>query len=60
MTTLTIQYKRTNGKWEDRTVVAVFNPDVLEAEIATLVAELPKGIAARVQVDTNGNISYRW
>jgi hypothetical protein len=60
MTTLTIQYKRIKGSWEDRTTVVVFNPDVLETEITTLIEELPKDIAARVKVETNGQISYRW
>ena len=60
MTTLTIQYKHITGRWEDRTVVAVLNPDVLEAEIAALVEELPKEIAARVKVDIDGKISYRF
>lgn len=60
MSTLTIQYKRTNGKWEDRTQVTVFNPAVLEAEIATLVAELPSDIASRVKVEINGIVTYRW
>lgn len=60
MATLTIQFKRTKGGWEDCTIVTVFNPDVLEAEIVALVAELPKDIAARVKVDVNNTISYRW
>jgi hypothetical protein len=60
MATLTIQYKRIKGGWEDRTIVTVFNPSVLEAEIVTLVAELPDGIAARVKVEINNVISYRW
>lgn len=60
MSTLTIQYKRIKGGWDDRTIVVVFNPDVLEAEIAALVAELPKDIAARVKVETDGSISYRF
>lgn len=60
MTTLTIQYKIRTGKWEDHTIVTVLAPEVLEAEITTLVAELPKNIAARVKVETNGQISYRW
>lgn len=60
MITLTIQYKHIKLGWQDKTVVAVFNPTVLESEIKTLVQELPKGIAARVKVDNNGDISYRW
>lgn len=58
--TLTVQYKRSNGTWEDDTIVVVLNASKLELEIATLVAELPKNISARIKVDTNGSISYRW
>lgn len=60
MITLTIQYKHIKLGWQDRTIVAVFNPEVLDQEIATLVAELPKNIAARVKVEINDQISYRW
>lgn len=59
-TKLTIQYKHIKYGWQDKTVVVVFNPDVLEAEIATLIAELPKDIAARVKVETDTTVSYRW
>jgi len=60
MSTLTIQYKRIKGGWEDRTIVTVFNPAVLEEMIAELIAELPQGIAARVKIESDGSVSYRW
>lgn len=60
MATLTIQFKHIKTGWYDRTIVTVFNPDVLESEIAALVAELPKDIAARVKVETDAGVSYHW
>jgi len=41
MTTLTIQYRHIKKGWQNRTVVVVFHPAVLEDEIAALVRSAP-------------------
>lgn len=58
MTTLTVQFKHIKKGWEDQTVVTVFNPEVLNQEVTTLQAELPKDISARVKIDNAGKVSY--
>lgn len=60
MTILTIQFKHVKLGWQDRTIVTVLNPTVLEDEITALVAELPKDVMARVKVEQDGITSYRW
>lgn len=60
-TQLTVQYRRRDGRWEDKTRVFVFESTSLPAALAELVAELPAGIAARVRVVTpEGAVSYTW
>jgi len=60
MVTLTVQIKSLSKGWVDGTIVVVFDHTLLESELALLLSELPVGFAARIKINTNGKITYKW